>query len=132
MTTRNVRNEIERLERSFWQSMVDGHPDVATRMLHEPALMVSSHGANKFDHAGYMKMAKDDTYALLEYELSDMDVVNPSDDVAIATYRVHQVMKSKDKRVESDAADSSTWVKVGGQWRCVIHTESLIEPRKDN
>ena len=128
MTAKNIRREIEKLERAFWQSMVDGEPAVATSMLHEPALMVSSHGANKFDHAGYTRMAKDDTYALLDYELSDMDVVSPADDVAVATYKVHQVMRAKGRQMENDATDSSTWVKVDGQWRCVIHTESLVEP----
>ena len=56
--------EIEALETAFWQSMVDGDPSVATGMLTEPALMVSGHGANKFDHAGYTKMATDETFRL--------------------------------------------------------------------
>jgi hypothetical protein len=38
------RQDIEALERAFWQSMVDGKAAVATRMLTEPALMVSGHG----------------------------------------------------------------------------------------
>ena len=46
------QQEIERLERAFWQSMVDDRPAVATGMLSEPALMVSGHGALQFDHAG--------------------------------------------------------------------------------
>jgi hypothetical protein len=45
------------LEKAFWQSMVDGSAEVATAMLTEPALMVSGHGLNKFDHAAYEKMA---------------------------------------------------------------------------
>ena len=46
------------LETKFWQSMVDQDTDTALEMLTEPALMVSSHGAMKFDHAGYRKMAE--------------------------------------------------------------------------
>ena len=45
------------LENKFWQSMVDQDSDTAVSLLNEPALMVSSHGAMKFDHAGYRKMA---------------------------------------------------------------------------
>jgi hypothetical protein len=45
------------LETKFWQSMIDQDTDAAVAMLSEPALMVSSHGAMKFDHAGYRKMA---------------------------------------------------------------------------
>ena len=44
------------LEKKFWQSMVDQDADTAIDMLSEPALMVSSHGAMKFDHAGYRNM----------------------------------------------------------------------------
>ena len=46
------------LEKKFWQSMVDQDTDAALKLLEEPALMVSSHGAMKFDHAGYRKMAE--------------------------------------------------------------------------
>ena len=124
MTTAQRKTEIERLEKAFWQSMVDGQPDVAVRMLTEPAVMVSSHGASKFDHAGYTKMANDDRYKLVDYAISDMDVVFPRDDVAVASYRVRQTREMEGKTVANDVFDSSTWVKVGDQWRCVMHTES--------
>ena len=122
--------EIERLEKAFWQSMVDGEPEVATEMLTEPALMVSNHGANKFDHAGYTKMANDDRYKLLDYAISDMDVIFPKDDVAIASYRVNQTMEMEGKPVVTDVFDTSTWVKVDEQWRCVLHTESEAAARQ--
>jgi hypothetical protein len=61
---------------------------------------------------------------LLDYTLSDMDVLFPTDDVAIATYRAHQAMQMDGRRMEQDVVDSSTWVKVGGAWKCVAHTES--------
>jgi len=118
------RREIERLEKAFWQSMVDGEPDVATGMLTEPALMVSPHGVNKFDHAAYTKMANDDRYRLVDYRIADMDVVFPRDDVAVASYQVHQKMEMQGRAVEEDVFDTSTWVRVDGDWRCVMHTES--------
>jgi hypothetical protein len=124
MTTSQRKAEIERLEKAFWQSMVDGEPDVAVRMLTEPALMVSSHGASKFDHAGYTKMANDDRYRLVDYAISDMDVLFPKDDVAVANYKVRQTMEMEGKTVANEVFDTSTWVKVDGTWRCVAHTES--------
>jgi hypothetical protein len=128
--TRQQQGEIERLEKAFWQSMVDGKPQVATDMLAEPALMVSGHGAMKFDHAGYTKMANDDRHRLVDYRFSDMDVIFPKDDVAIATYRVSQKVEMQGKPVEKDVYDTSTWVKVGDQWRCVAHTESELATRQ--
>lgn len=122
------KSEIERLERAFWQSMVDGEPKVATAMLTEPALMVASHGVNKFDHATYTKMAKDDAYRLTDYEISDFDVLFPTDDVAVAAYAVKQSMEMKGKAVTEDVFDTSTWVRSDGAWRCVAHTESRKAP----
>ena len=119
------RQEIERLERAFWQSMVDGKSEVATQMLTEPALMVSGRGLNKFDHAAYEKMAADDTFRLTSFELSDFDVVFPTQDVAVASYRVKQSMEAKGESLTEEVFDSSTWVRLGDAWKCVAHTESL-------
>jgi hypothetical protein len=129
MAMTRQQREIERLEKDFWQSMVDGRPEVALQMLTEPAVMVSSHGASKFDHAAYAKMARDDRYKLVDYAISDMDVVFPRDDVAVASYRVGQAMESEGRTVENEVFDSSTWVKVGDRWLCVMHTESEAAPR---
>jgi hypothetical protein len=117
--------EIERLEHAFWQSMVDGQPDVATGMLTEPALMVSGHGAMQFDHAGYETMARNDRHRLVGFDLRDMQVVFPRTDVAIATYRASQDMEMDGQPVKQEAVDSSTWVRFHEGWKCVAHTESL-------
>ena len=117
--------EIERLERAFWQSMVDREPSVATGMITEPALMVSGHGAMAFDHAGYARMADDPSHRLLDYTLSDLDVLFAGDDVAIATYKVDQLVEHEGRSRSMRAVDSSTWVRNDGDWKCVAHTESL-------
>ena len=124
------RHRIEQLERAFWQSMVDDDPKVATGMLADTALMVSGHGAMSFDHAGYTKMAKDHSHRLVQFKLSDMDVMFPSDDLAIATYKVQQQVERDGKPMQMQAVDSSTWVKSGDDWKCVAHTESLQQPTR--
>ena len=125
MDVSSQRPVIERLERAFWQSMVDGRADVATDLLTEPAMMVSSHGAMQFDHAGYRRMAQDDSHRLVGFELSDMDVVFPTTDVAIASYRARQSVEKQGQRQEQEAYDTSTWLRIGRDWKCVAHTESL-------
>jgi ketosteroid isomerase-like protein len=114
------------LENKFWQAIVDQDADTATELLTEPALMVSSHGAMKFDHAGYRQMAEKGSMVLQSYELSDMNVVFPNDSTAVLTYHVRQKMA---KRGDSNGAlqemnDTSTWIKEGRDWRCVMHTET--------
>lgn len=116
--------EIAGLEKAFWDSMIERKPEVATRMLTEPALMVSGHGTNKFDHAGYTRMAQDDRFKLVKYAMSDMDVIFPRDDVAVASYRVVQDMEMQGKSMQMDVVDTSTWVRIDGNWRCVMHTET--------
>lgn len=126
MNASKLKSEIERLENAFWKSMVEGRPEVATGMLTEPAVMVSSKGAMKFDHASYTRMANDDRYKLVDYEISGLDVVFPREDVAVATYHVDQEMEMEGKPVRNQVYDTSTWVKVDGEWRCVMHTESPV------
>lgn len=123
------KREIERLEHAFWQSMVDDEPDVAIGLLAERALMVSGHGAMAFDHAGYTKMQKDPSHRLLDFTLSDLDVLFPNDNMAIATYKVNQKVEYEGKANDMQAVDSSTWVRAGRDWKCVAHTESL-QPAK--
>src|SRR4026209_2354323 len=100
------------LENKFWQSMVDEDTDTALAMLNEPALMVSSHGAMKFDHAGYRKMADHGSMVLTSYELRDVEVVFPNDTTAILTYRVKQetANRGESKGKVEEMADTSTWV----------------------
>jgi hypothetical protein len=130
MDTSKRQGEIEGLEKAFWNSMIAGQPEVATAMLTEPAVMVSGSGATKFDHAAYTRMARDDRYKLVDYTISDMDVIFPRDDVAVATYHVDQRMEMQGKPLQMDVYDTSTWVKVDGDWRCVMHTESPVAKKR--
>ena len=119
------------METRFWQSMVDQDSDTAVSMLAEPALMVSSHGTLKFDHAGYRRMAEQGPLVLTSFELRDIEVVFPTDTTAILTYRVKQgvAARGNGKSTTQEMADSSTWVQSDDDdWRCVMHTETPFEP----
>jgi ketosteroid isomerase-like protein len=116
------------LETRFWQSLVDQDADTAIGLLSEPALMVSSHGAMQFDHAGYRKMAEQGSMVVTSFELADMKVMQPNPATAILTYRVRQSVKPRDKgeSTTEEMNDSSTWVKTGSDWKCVMHTEAPV------
>ena len=117
------------LEKKFWQSMVDQDTDAALRMLQEPALMVSSHGAIKFDHAGYRKMAEQGSMVVTSFELSEVETVFPNDTTAILTYRVKQQVAARGdgKSTLQEMNDTSTWVSTPHGWKCVMHTETPAE-----
>src|SRR5215218_2177054 len=116
------------LENKFWQSLVSQDTDTALDLLTEPALMVSSHGAMKFDHAAYRKMAEQGSVVVTSFELSNMDVVFPNETTAILTYRVKQNVKPRgeSKGTVQEMNDTSTWVQTGERWQCVMHTETPV------
>lgn len=124
-----ARQHLIDLETRFWQSMVDDDSDTAVGMLNEPALMVSQHGAIKFDHAGYRRMAAQGSMVIKSFQLEDVDVVFPSDDTAILTYRVTQEVapRESERSTPQQMNDTSVWLRQGAQWRCVMHTETPVD-----
>ena len=123
------RNEtLIALENKFWQSLVDGDTDTAIDLLTEPSLMVSAHGAMKFGHDDYRHMAEKGPMIVKSYEFSDMDVLFPNDATAVVTYHVKQEVAPR-KRGDGTASfqemnDTSTWIKDGSDWKCIMHTET--------
>jgi len=119
-------NTIIDLETKFWQSMVDNDTDTALAMLCEPSLMVSSKGAMKFGHDDYRRMAKRDDMKIQSYQLSDMQVVFPNDDTAVVTYHARHTLTERGGSAPKtqEMNDSSTWIRDGKDWKCVMHTET--------
>ena len=119
------------LETRFWQSMVDQDTDSALQLLHDPAMMASSHGAMKFDHAGYRKMADHGSMVVTAFTLSDIEVLFPSETTAVMTYRVKQTVAAREGGESStqNMSDTSTWVYLDKRWQCVLHTESKMEAK---
>ena len=123
--------ELVNLETRFWQSMVDQDSDTAAALLSEPALMVSSHGAMQFDRAGYRKMADQGPMVVKSFEFDDMQVVFPNASTAILTYSVRQGVAPRGKGATTiqEMNDSSTWIKTGNDWKCVMHTETPVQKK---
>ena len=119
------------LETKFWQSMVDQDAEAALQLLHDPAMMSTAHGAMKFDHAGYRKMADQGTMVVTSFALSDVEVVFPTETTAVMTYQVKQTVAAREggKSSTQNMSDTSTWVHAGKRWQCVLHTESPMEAK---
>jgi hypothetical protein len=117
------------LEQKFWQAIVDQDTETATELLNEPSLMVSTHGAMKFDRAAFRKMARQGTMIVTGFELRDVDVVFPNNSTAIITYKVKQSVRPRnDATVQiQEMNDTSTWIQNGDSWRCVMHTETPLQ-----
>ena len=127
----NPTKTLTELETKFWQSMVDHDTETAVEMLSEPSLMVSTHGSMKFDHAAFRKMAQQDALVLTDFELTDLEVVFPNDSTALVTYHAKQTMAAKGKsdKTVQEMNDTSTWIRVGDGWKCVMHTETPAQAK---
>src|SRR5438067_5938864 len=69
-------------------------------------------------------MAKAD---LRDYSLADMKVVFPSADVAVITYKATIQQTSEGKDMSGTFNSGSIWVKKGGKWLEVFHTEAKAQ-----
>jgi hypothetical protein len=117
---------LKTLEHKFWQSLVDQDADAALDLLADRALMVSAHGAMTFDHESYRRMAEKGPMVLSAFEMENMQVLMPTDSTAILTYDVRQTVSPRGQQggTVQHVHDTSTWVRAGGQWKCVAHTET--------
>ena len=97
-------------------------------LLTEPALMVSAHGAMKFDHAGYRKMAEEGPMVVTSYDFRDLQVLFPNPSTAVMTYRVTQGItpRGTGKATIQEMNDTSTWIQRDAGWQCVMHTETPV------
>jgi ketosteroid isomerase-like protein len=119
---------IVKLEKTFWQSMVDKDADKAMRMIADQCLITGPMGTMRSDPADYKRMTEQGDWELDEFEFSDIQVIFPVEDTAIIAYKVHQTGTMKGKEMDLRCADSTTWVRDGREWKCALHTETILEP----
>ena len=117
---------IERLEKDFWQSMVDKDADKAMTMIADECLITGPQGTMRSDPADYKRMTEQGEWELDQFEFSAVQVIFPQDDTAIIAYNVHQTGSMKGQEMDLNCADSSTWVRDGDEWKCALHTETII------
>jgi ketosteroid isomerase-like protein len=115
----------EKLENQYWQAIKDRDVDAAMRLTDYPCLVAGATGIGRVDKEAFAKMMKAASYRLHGFEIKDSEVRLLEDDVALVAYKVHEELTVDGEKVSMDAADSSVWVRRGGQWRCALHTESL-------
>jgi len=118
---------IVKLEKTFWQSMVDKDADKAMTMIADECLITGPMGTMRSDPEDYKRMTETGEWELDEFEFSDVQVIFPVEDTAIIAYKVHQTGTMKDKPMDLTCADSTTWVRDGDEWKCALHTETILE-----
>ena len=99
---------IERLEKQFWQSMVDKDADKAMTMIADDSLVVGPEGAMRIGPEEYKRMTEEGQWELDRFELSDVNVVFPNEDTGIIVYKVHQTGTMRGQEMDLNCADSSS------------------------
>jgi ketosteroid isomerase-like protein len=118
---------IVKREKAFWQSMVDKDANKAMKMIADECLITGPMGTMRSDPADYKRMTEQGDWELDKFEFSDVQVIFPAEDTAIIAYKVHQTGTMKDKPMDLRCADSTTWVRDGREWKCALHTETILE-----
>lgn len=121
------KQTIVDLETKFWQSMVDKNAKLAKSMIADDCIVTGPGGAMRIDPDKYEAMTEEGNWTLDQYEFSDLEVIFPTDDTAIIAYKVHQTGDMGGQAMDLNCADSSTWVRDGGGWKCALHTETILQ-----
>ena|SRR5687767_1737057 len=124
--TKQVEQELMDLERKYWRAIQEKDAEAAMELSDDPCFVAGAQGVASVDRASLGKMLAAASYTLDEFSFGeDAHVRLLDDDVAILAYTVHEELTVEGEKVSLDAADTSTWVRRDGQWRCALHTESL-------
>jgi len=114
---------ITHLETSAWEAYKNKQADAFKKLMSEDYCGEYAEGIKNLDRE-VADMAKTD---LRDYSLADMKVVFPSADVAVITYKTTIQQTSEGKDMSGTYNSGSIWVKKGGKWLEVFHTEVKVQ-----
>jgi hypothetical protein len=96
-------------------------------LIADECLITGPMGTMRSDPADYKRMTEEGQWDLDKFEFSDVEVIFPVEDTAIIAYKVHQTGTVKGQAMDLECADSTTWVRDGDDWKCALHTETVLE-----
>jgi len=124
------KQQIIDLEKRFWQAMKDDDIPTAQSLLADDSLVTGPTGAMRISPKKFAQLSRESRFKIDKFRMSDVEVVFPSDDVAVIAYKIHETGSVKGKPMDLDAVDSTTWVRDGKDWKCALHTETIFEPER--
>src|SRR6185436_16366359 len=126
MATKPIEQELMQLEQSFWQALKDGDAETAAKLTDDGCIITGAQGVASIDQKSMASLVNKATYRIEAFRFGEgVKVQQLGDDVAVVAYPVHEELTVDGRRLSFDAADSSTWVRRNGGWRCALHTEAL-------
>jgi hypothetical protein len=126
MHTQDIEKQLVTLEKEYWQAIKDKDTAAALRLTDDPCIVAGAQGVASFHREQFEQMMGMANYTLDDFELSNVECRALGNDVAILAYKVKEDLTLEGKEITLEAAESSTWVRRGGKWRCALHTESIL------
>jgi len=114
---------ISDLEKSAWEAYKNKQADAFKALLSKDYCGVYADGVKTLD-AEVADMAKTD---LRDYSFADVKVTFPHAKVAVITYKATQHATSGGQDVSGTYNSGSVWIKGGGKWVGVFHTETKTQ-----
>ncbi len=123
----NEDREILELEHAYWRAIQERDLDAALALTDETCIVIGAQGFAKIGGEQFAQMLRSDRWALHGYEIvGEPAIRRVGDDLAFVAYKVREEMTVEGKPLVLEAADSSTWIRRDGKWRCALHTESVL------
>jgi len=114
---------INDLEKSAWEAYKNKQADAFKALLSKDYCGVYADGVKTLDRE-VADMAKTD---LRDYSFADVKVTFPHAKVAVITYKATQHATSGGQDVSGTYNSGSVWIKQGGKWVGVFHTETKTQ-----
>lgn len=127
MARDNLKDDLLDLEKRYWRAIQDRNVEAAVELTDFPCIIAGARGIGRVEEPAYRKMMESPPYRIHRVELGDdAEMRRLGDDIAVLAYEVHEELTVDGEPVKLDAADSSTWIRRDGQWRCAAHTETIL------
>ena len=127
---KSTKDEIIALEKEYWDAMKRKDGKRTAQLSGKTALTTGARGVTSISKAKMGEMTESGDWSLDSYDFSDVEVINPTDNVAIIAYKVKQNVTMDGKTQQLHAADSSTWIRGADGWECHAHSETFLQEQK--
>jgi len=126
MTMEPTAQELIGLETQYWEAIKHKDAETARRLTDDECIVAGAQGVGHIERDALADMMRRAPYTLDEFDIDNIEVRLLRNDVAIVAYKIQERLTVDGRSVMLDAADSSTWIRRDGQWRCALHTESIV------
>ncbi|RUT72488.1 nuclear transport factor 2 family protein [Flavobacterium cupreum] len=122
-----MKTQIVELEKKYWQGMEDHNYETVKNLTHFPCLIAGKNGVHSVDEASFKKMFESgdgDKIKILNF--SDIETQVIGENSAVIAYLIELGIEDDKQKAPMKCACTSTWIKEGEKWTCVLHTETEL------